>query len=92
MISLNELSTKIIRKLDPKTRSVNSPSVIFEPNEILKLYNDNNNKKGIKLDKKDLVDDDVINWFKAHVEHLMWHDIRVTGHQVILTAHVRLEN
>ena len=71
---------------DPKDRSVNEPSTIVSGDQILGLYNQENDEDRVR------VNDTVKQWFKDTALSNNWSNVQFTGNQAFLTANVILKN
>ncbi len=67
---------------DPKDRSVNEPSVVVGPNQILGYYNQLN-----KNARKERVVESVQQWYVEEAKRVGWSDARFSGNQCILTVY-----
>lgn len=70
---------------DPNDRSVNSPSIISESDQVLNLFNQENDEDRVK------VNDTVKEWFKKEAKVNGWSDAAFHGNGCVLTANVVIE-
>jgi len=66
---------------DPRDRSINEPSVIVGPNQVLGYYNQHN-----KTDKHERVVESVKHWYAQQAKNAGWHEQVFSGSQCILTV------
>lgn len=70
---------------DPKDRSVNTPSCVVSPNQILGYYNQEN-----KEDRKERIVDSVKEWYTTTALENGWAKADFHGNQCVLHANIKL--
>jgi hypothetical protein len=69
---------------DVNDRSLNSPSVIVSPQQVLGNYNQSNNDNRVQ------VTDVVKNWFADEAKKLGWSDATFHGNQCALSVKLKI--
>ena len=71
----------------PEDRSINAPTHIVSGNQVLGLYNQNNDK----ANRRERVNDTVKSWFIQRMKSLGWSEVTFSGNQAILKANLELK-
>ncbi|MBK9218522.1 MAG: hypothetical protein IPL70_08915 [Uliginosibacterium sp.] len=69
---------------DPDDRSVNSPSIIVNAEDVLGYYN-----QQVSDDKKERVVESVKTWYQAEAIKQGWQSAEFHGNQCVLTADIK---